>query len=49
MLGGMLAGHEQSDGELQTINGEQYKVFYGMSSETAMNKYYGEVAGYRSF
>ena len=48
MLGGMLAGHEQSDGELQTINGEQYKVFYGMSSETAMNKYYGEVAGYRS-
>lgn len=48
MLGGMLAGHEQCDGELQIINGEQHKVFYGMSSDTAMNKYYGEVAGYRS-
>ncbi|MFN8295361.1 MAG: GMP reductase [Chitinophagales bacterium] len=48
MLGGMLAGHEQCEGELQIIHGEQYKVFYGMSSDTAMNKYYGEVAGYRS-
>ena len=48
MLGGMLAGHEQCEGELQIINGEQHKVFYGMSSDTAMNKYYGEVAGYRS-
>ena len=48
MLGGMLAGHEQCDGELKEIDGQLYKVFYGMSSETAMHKYYGEVAGYRS-
>ncbi len=48
MLGGMLAGHEQCAGELRDIDGEKYKVFYGMSSDTAMNKYYGEVAGYRS-
>ena len=48
MLGGMLAGHTQCEGQIETIDGEQYKVFYGMSSDTAMNKYYGEVAGYRS-
>lgn len=48
MLGGMLAGHDESGGELVEESGKQYKQFYGMSSETAMNKYSGGVANYRA-
>ena len=48
MLGGMLAGHNESGGELFEKNGKKYKIFYGMSSETAMNKYSGGVADYRA-
>jgi len=49
MLGSMLSGHEESGGELiEEENGEKFKVFYGMSSDTAMNKHYGGVSKYRS-
>ena len=50
MLGGMLAGHDESAGELRVDkgSGEEYKVFYGMSSETAMEKHNGGVATYRA-
>ena len=50
MMGGMLAGHDESAGEIveNTISGTKSKVFYGMSSETAMHKYAGGVAGYRA-
>lgn len=49
MLGGMLAGHLESGGELiENENGKKYKLFYGMSSETAMNKYAGGIAEYRA-
>jgi len=48
MLGGMLAGHTESGGETIEVNGEKYKQFYGMSSETAMNKHVGGVANYRA-
>lgn len=48
MLGGMLAGHDENGGELIVKNGVEYKTFYGMSSATAMNKYVGGVANYRS-
>lgn len=48
MLGGMLAGHTESGGELIEKNGEKFKAFYGMSSETAMNKHAGGVANYRA-
>jgi GMP reductase len=48
MLGGMLAGHEESGGKTIEINGEKFKQFYGMSSETAMNKHIGGVAEYRA-
>lgn len=48
MLGGMLAGHTESGGELIEINGEKFKQFYGMSSTTAMDKYVGGVAEYRA-
>ncbi|GAB4562063.1 MAG: GMP reductase [Geothermobacteraceae bacterium] len=48
MLGGMLAGHDESGGELVQRGDRQYKLFYGMSSATAMEKYAGGVAEYRS-
>jgi len=49
MLGGMFAGHEESGGELVTeSNGKKYKDFYGMSSELAQQRYYGDVAKYRA-
>jgi len=48
MLGGMLAGHTESGGEMVEINGEKFKQFYGMSSTTAMEKHVGGVAEYRA-
>ena len=48
MLGGLLAGHTESAGEEEIVDGEKHKTFYGMSSDTAMNKYHGGVASYRS-
>ena len=67
MLGGMLAGHDESGGQLITEIHEtdeviyddgvslgklevkkQFKMFYGMSSDTAMKKYAGGVAEYRA-
>lgn len=48
MLGGMLAGHTESAGDEEVIDGEKYKVFYGMSSEAAMNNHNGGKASYRS-
>lgn len=47
MLGGMLAGHTQSGGEIIERDGKKFKLFYGMSSATAMQKYSGGVAEYR--
>ena len=47
MMGGMLAGHDQSGGEVIERNGRKFKQFYGMSSATAMQKYAGRVAEYR--
>ena len=48
MIGGMFAGHDESGGELININGALFKMFYGMSSATAMKKYAGGVNEYRS-
>ena len=53
MLGGMLAGHDECEGEIryEEHDGERVPVamgFYGMSSETAMKKYAGGVAKYRA-
>ena len=44
MLGGMLAGHDEGGGTVE--NGRV--TFYGMSSDTAMEKHHGGVAEYRS-
>lgn len=48
MAGGLFSGHDENPGEMIEENGKQYKLFYGMSSEHAMNKHYGEKAKYRS-
>lgn len=65
MLGGMLAGHDESGGEIieeywmegykwedggpvKNIVPRKYKMFYGMSSDTAQKKYYGEQKIYRA-
>ena len=44
MLGGMLAGHDEGGGEVK----DGKVTFYGMSSDTAMEKHHGGVAAYRS-
>jgi GMP reductase len=44
MLGGMLAGHDEGGGTVE----DGHVTFYGMSSDTAMNKHHGGVANYRS-
>ncbi|KAK2530458.1 Gmpr [Columba livia] len=46
MLGGMFAGHDQCAGEIIEKNGKKVKLFYGMSSDTAMKKHSGGVAEY---
>ena len=43
MLGGMLAGHEESEAELVDGN----RVFYGMSSQTALDTHGARKDGYR--
>jgi len=53
MLGGMLAGHTECEGEIryEEHGGERVPVamtFYGMSSDTAMRRYAGGVASYRA-
>jgi GMP reductase len=44
MIGGMFAGTDEAGGEIT----EEGKEFYGMSSDTAMEKYAGGVASYRA-
>lgn len=44
MLGGMLAGHDEGGGEIA----DGKVTFYGMSSDTAMDKHSGGVAKHRS-
>lgn len=48
MLGGMLAGHDEGNGELKVYDGKKYVEFYGMSSAVAMEKHSGGVANYRA-
>ena len=60
MSGSMFAAHKESGGELvcesnpcesnpcDSNEKKMYKIFYGMSSKTAMDKYTGGVSKYRS-
>lgn len=49
MLGGMLAGHDQCPGRVEkSPDGQDYKLFYGMSSKLAQEKYNSGLASYRA-
>lgn len=48
MLGGMLAGHDQAEAKIVEEDGEKFAIFYGMSSDTAMERHSGGVAHYRA-
>ncbi len=49
MLGGMLAGHDECEGEWIEENGRRIGMrFYGMSSKTAVEKYSGGLKDYRA-
>lgn len=48
MLGSMLAGHTQCEGELIEEDGHQFKLFYGMSSSLANHKHAGGLKDYRA-
>ncbi|USE33877.1 GMP reductase [Endozoicomonas sp. SCSIO W0465] len=48
MIGGMFAGHDESGGEMVEEEGKQFRLFYGMSSTTAMDQHAGGVANYRA-
>ena len=48
MLGGMLAGHKECAGEVLGNHNGQVMEFYGMSSDDAQLKYYGEKRSHRA-
>lgn len=48
MLGGMLAGHDESGGEIVYKDNKPYIQFYGMSSKKANDDFAGGLANYRS-
>ena len=53
MMGGTFAGHDETPGEIVSVkqpDGKEklFKLFYGMSSEHAMVKFYGKKNDYRS-
>ena len=48
MMGSILAGHTECAGQLMQEGGKAFKIFYGMSRDTAMKKYSGGVAPHRS-
>jgi GMP reductase len=48
MIGSMFAGFKESGGDLIERDGKLFKEHFGMSSATAMNKYYGKVDEHRA-
>lgn len=49
MGGSLFAGHDENPGELiEDSQGVKFKMFYGMSSQHAMEKHYGKMNNYRS-
>jgi GMP reductase len=49
MLGGMLAGHDECEGEWVEQDGRRVGMrFYGMSSKTAIDKHAGGLRSYRA-
>lgn len=47
MIGGMLAGHDECLGNILYENNIPYKIFYGMSSNLAMETF-GEIKNYKT-
>ena len=45
MIGGRFSGHDENPGNVTMIGDVKYKLFYGMSSDTAMKKHYGNHSG----
>lgn len=48
MLGGMLGGHDECEGEVVEIQGKKKMLIYGMSSETAQSLHNGGMENYRT-
>lgn len=48
MLGSMLAGHDESGGEIMEKNGQKFVSFYGMSSHKANENFAGGLKEYRA-
>ncbi|MBU95058.1 MAG: GMP reductase [Balneola sp.] len=49
MMGGQFAGHDENPGDIiEKSDGNKYKLFYGMSSQHAMEKHFGKMDSYRS-
>jgi GMP reductase len=48
MLGTMFSGTTECVGEVEEIDGKKFKKFYGMSSNSAMEDFYGGKASYRA-
>ena len=50
MIGGEFSEHDENQGEIyiDSATNEKYKLFYGMSSKHAMEKYYGKMNNYRA-
>ena len=49
MAGSLFAGHDENPGELiEDEHGNKFKMFYGMSSQHAMEKHYGKMNTYRA-
>lgn len=48
MLGTFFSGTDECVGDIVEIDGKQFKKFYGMSSDSAMEDFYGGKASYRA-
>ncbi|ALD15164.1 guanosine 5'-monophosphate oxidoreductase [Buchnera aphidicola (Aphis glycines)] len=48
MLGGMLSGHYECSGKIIKEHSKKFMLFYGMSSSSAMQRYSGQIKGYRA-
>ncbi|MFZ3020472.1 MAG: GMP reductase [Minisyncoccia bacterium] len=48
MVGGMFAGHDESEEKIIEKNGEKFIVHYGSSSSDALEKHYGGKSSYRA-
>jgi GMP reductase len=50
MIGGYFSGHDENEGDFtyDEQGNKKGMIFYGMSSDTAMNKYYGGKPSYRA-